>query len=50
MRFLTHAIAGASLVMTIAFSAQDAPRTVWDGVYTEAQAERGKALYMEKWA
>jgi len=28
--------------------AQDAPRTVWDGVYTEAQAERGKAIYMEK--
>ena len=28
--------------------AQDAQRTVWDGVYTEAQAERGKALYMEK--
>ena len=25
---------------------QDAPKTVWDGVYTEAQAERGKALYM----
>ena len=23
-------------------------RTVWDGVYTEAQAERGKAIYMEK--
>ena len=29
-------------------AAQDAQRTVWDGVYTEAQAERGKALYMEK--
>ena len=23
-------------------------KKVWDGVYTEAQAERGKALYMEK--
>jgi S-disulfanyl-L-cysteine oxidoreductase SoxD len=28
--------------------AQDAPKTVWDGVYTEEQAQRGKALYMEK--
>ena len=23
-------------------------QSVWDGVYTEAQAERGKAIYMEK--
>jgi len=23
------------------------PRTVWDGVYTEAQAERGRAGYMQ---
>jgi quinoprotein glucose dehydrogenase len=43
-----NAIAGAALVVAVAVSAQDAPRTVWDGVYTEAQAERGKALYMEK--
>ena len=28
--------------------AQDAQRTVWDGVYTDAQADRGKAIYMEK--
>jgi mono/diheme cytochrome c family protein len=25
-----------------------APRTVWDGVYTEEQAKRGEALYMER--
>ena len=43
-----NAIACAALVVAVAVSAQDAPRTVWDGVYTEAQAERGKALYMEK--
>ena len=24
------------------------PRTVWDGVYTEEQAKRGEALYMER--
>src|SRR5262252_10115783 len=29
-------------------AAQDAPKTVWAGVYTEEQAQRGKALYMEK--
>ena len=47
---------GLSAVVTIAAvalataigHAQDAPKTVWDGVYTDAQAERGKALYMEK--
>ena len=26
-------------------AAAPAPRTVWDGVYTEAQAERGAAVY-----
>jgi quinoprotein glucose dehydrogenase len=29
-------------------AAQDAPRTVWDGVYTDTQADRGKAVYLEK--
>jgi mono/diheme cytochrome c family protein len=24
------------------------PRTVWDGVYTDEQAKRGEALYMER--
>jgi quinoprotein glucose dehydrogenase len=38
----------AMAAMLVAAVAQDAQRTVWDGVYTEAQAERGKALYMEK--
>lgn len=42
------AAAAGVFVAAAAFSAQDAPRTVWDGVYTDAQAERGKALYMEK--
>jgi quinoprotein glucose dehydrogenase len=38
----------AALAIAMAVRAQDAPKTVWDGVYTDAQAERGKALYMEK--
>jgi mono/diheme cytochrome c family protein len=38
----------AALAAAVIVRAQDAPRTVWDGVYTEAQAERGKAIYFEK--
>jgi mono/diheme cytochrome c family protein len=35
-----------SLVLFIAMAlAQDATRSVWDGVYTEAQATRGQGLY-----
>jgi cytochrome c len=34
------------LVAGIASAAQD-PRTVWSGIYTEAQAKRGEAVYME---
>src|SRR5262245_19172976 len=30
-----------------AMSAQQAERTVWDGVYTEAQAKRGEAFYRQ---
>ena len=47
-------LAGAA---TIAFShaavvayQADAPRTVWDGVYTEAQVKRAAPLYKEKCA
>lgn len=31
-------------------AAQEAGRTIWDGVYTEAQAERGAAVYTEQCA
>jgi mono/diheme cytochrome c family protein len=31
----------------VSIAAQET-KTVWDGVYTEAQAERGKAIYMER--
>jgi mono/diheme cytochrome c family protein len=37
------AIAAALLIAFL--SAQEATRSVWDGVYTEAQAERGRPLY-----
>jgi mono/diheme cytochrome c family protein len=39
-------IAIAALLVAIV-SAQEASRSVWDGVYTEAQAERGRPLYNE---
>jgi mono/diheme cytochrome c family protein len=42
-------VAGASLAMIWAFhaatGAQEASRSVWDGVYSEEQAKRGAALY-----
>jgi mono/diheme cytochrome c family protein len=37
------AIAAALLIAFL--SAQEATRSVWDGVYTEAQADRGHTLY-----
>jgi mono/diheme cytochrome c family protein len=38
----TAAIAGAS---TLTLAQTGAMRSVWDGVYTQAQADRGKALF-----
>ena len=35
----------AAVVLLACLSAQDATRSVWDGVYTDAQAERGRPLY-----
>ncbi|MGE0866266.1 MAG: c-type cytochrome [Vicinamibacterales bacterium] len=46
--FLAVATIWAGSVMQSSLRAQAAPagaRTVWDGVYTDAQAERGKAVY-----
>jgi S-disulfanyl-L-cysteine oxidoreductase SoxD len=46
-------IAAAALVFAVAIagaigmSAQET-RSVWDGVYTEAQAKRGEAIYFDK--
>ncbi len=51
-RVTAHALVVAALVVWVGAlartSAQDAPRTVWDGVYTDTQADRGKAIYQEK--
>ena len=47
-------VAGASLavigVFHAATGAQEASRSVWDGVYTEEQAKRGAALYARECA
>jgi cytochrome c len=37
----------AVLVLAAGASAARPPTSVWDGVYTEAQAERGHTLYMQ---
>src|SRR5262249_51698983 len=36
-----------SLLMGLVFPLQSAKKTVWDGAYTNAQAERGQAAYTE---
>ena len=42
----TRAAAGATVVLSaFALLAQTAARSVWDGTYTKAQADRGKDLY-----
>jgi hypothetical protein len=38
-------VAGAFLIASALFAQEDRARTIWDGVYTEAQAQRGKAAY-----
>ena len=41
-------LAAATFVAAgVILGAQEISRSVWDGVYTEAQAERGKAIYLE---
>jgi mono/diheme cytochrome c family protein len=53
-RFSTFRVASAAVAWCMLCAAaggqQSAARTVWDGVYTAAQAERGKAAYQEKCA
>jgi len=36
------------LVVTLYTYAQDTPRTVWDGVYNEEQAQRGRAIFLDQ--
>ena len=50
-RVVVFAIVGvAALVLSYvpADAGQDTTRTVWDGVYTKAQAQKGEAIYNEK--
>ena len=48
--------AGVSILAAAAFAigaaglAQDTTRSVWDGVYTEAQSKRGEAVYRQNCA
>jgi mono/diheme cytochrome c family protein len=46
-------VAGAAAIgwsYSAAVAFQDTPRTVWDGVYTDAQAKRAASLYKDKCA
>jgi sugar lactone lactonase YvrE/mono/diheme cytochrome c family protein len=45
--FITALAVGAGVLIAGQLRAQDGPKSVWDGVYTEAQAERGKAAYTQ---
>jgi mono/diheme cytochrome c family protein len=44
VRIITGWIVFLAVFLTVALCAQQ-PATVWDGVYTQAQADRGKAQY-----
>ena len=48
--YLLAGIATIPLMHSAVTASQAAPRTVWDGVYTEAQAKRAAPLYQEKCA
>jgi quinoprotein glucose dehydrogenase len=43
-------VGGVAAQSDAAPAAQGAVRTVWDGVYTDAQAERGKEVYLKECA
>jgi mono/diheme cytochrome c family protein len=46
-------VAGAAAIgwsYSAAVAFEDTPRTVWDGVYTDAQAKRAASLYKDKCA
>ena len=40
-------IAAGAIAMVALLAGQEASRSVWDGVYTDAQAERGRAIYLD---
>ena len=43
-------LAAAAFAIGAAVLAQDTTRSVWDGVYTEAQSKRGEAVYRQNCA
>jgi S-disulfanyl-L-cysteine oxidoreductase SoxD len=49
MRFNTFLATGVTVLVMAATDAQ-ARTSIWDGVYTDAQAERGHTLYMQSCA
>ena len=40
-------LAAAALILTAASATAQTRISIWDGVYTDAQAERGRTLYMQ---
>ena len=51
LRFLAIAIIPLMTVLALGSAvrlrAQDMSKSVWDGIYTQAQADRGKQLYSD---
>ncbi len=50
MKIALITLAGAAALGTYALRAQDATKSVWDGIYTEAQAKKGAGGYAEQCA
>lgn len=50
MKLALAAFAGLAALGTYALRAQDATRSVWDGVYTDDQAKRGMSQYADNCA
>jgi len=52
-RFAILAFAGVAALVAASYvtvRAQDATKTTWDGVYSDAQAQRGEAIFNDKCA
>jgi mono/diheme cytochrome c family protein len=43
-------VAGAALVVAMAHAQDAAPKSVWDGVYSDAQAQQGEKTYADQCA
>jgi mono/diheme cytochrome c family protein len=50
MKTALIALTGVAIAGVCALRAQDATKSVWDGVYTEDQSKRGSAQYAEQCA